>query len=196
MTEPFPLAQKSLPSRRTEIASHPIPTGGLSGVRVAVAALLTLCAAGNLGAIPKAGAAELIAKNSLTLDGARQVIRAAEDKAQQEGWPCAVAVVDASGYLIALDRMDASPMLASVELAPEKARTAAVFGKLSKALEDAIHAGRVAATTAGFVEMDGGLPLLVDGKEVGAVGVSSAQPDWDVALAAAGAATLSKSKKP
>jgi hypothetical protein len=52
MTEPFPLAQKSLPSRRTEIASHPIPMGGLSGVRVAVAALLTLCAAGNLGAIP------------------------------------------------------------------------------------------------------------------------------------------------
>jgi glc operon protein GlcG len=67
-----------------------------------------------------------------------------------------------------------------------------LFGKPSKALEDAIHAGRVAATTAGFVEMDGGLPLLVDGKEVGAVGVSSAQPDWDVALAAAGAATLSK----
>ena len=196
MTEPFPLAQKSLPSRRTEIASHPIPMGGLSGVQVAVAALLTLCAAGNLGAIPKAEAADLIAKNSLTLDGARQVIRAAEDKAQQEGWPCAVAVVDASGYLIALDRMDASPMLASVELAPEKARTAALFGKPSKALEDAIHAGRVAATTAGFVEMDGGLPLLVDGKEVAAVGVSSAQPDWDLALAAAGAATLSKSKKP
>jgi glc operon protein GlcG len=193
MTETFPLAQKSLPGRRTEIASHPIPMGGLSGVRVAVAALLTLCAAGNLA---KAGAAELIAKNSLTLDGARQVIRAAEDKAQQEGWPCAVAVVDASGYLIALDRMDASPMLASVELAPEKARTAALFGKPSKALEDAIHAGRVAATTAGFVEMDGGLPLLVDGKEVGAVGVSSAQPDWGLALAAAGAATLSKSKKP
>ena len=69
MTEPFPRAQKSLPGRRTEIASHPIPMGGLSGVQVAVAALLTLCAAGNLDAIPKARAAELIAKNSLTRDG-------------------------------------------------------------------------------------------------------------------------------
>src|ERR1700733_6731557 len=69
MTEPFPLAQKPLPGRRTEIASHPIPMGGLSGVQVAVAALLTLCAAGNFDAIPKAGAAELIAKNSLTRDG-------------------------------------------------------------------------------------------------------------------------------
>lgn len=137
-----------------------------------------------------AHASELQSHSSLTLDGARKVIAAVEAKAQQEGWPCAVAVVDLSGYLISLDRMDASPMLASVQLAPEKAKTAALFSKPSKALEDAIHAGRVAATTAGFVEMEGGLPLTVDGHQVGAVGVSSAQPDWDVALAAAGAGAL------
>jgi Haem-degrading len=73
--------------------------------------------------------------------------------------------------------MDASPMLASVELAPAKARTAALFAKPSKALEDAIRAGRTAAVTAGFVEMDGGLPLTVNGELVGAIGVSSARPD-------------------
>jgi glc operon protein GlcG len=86
--------------------------------------------------------------------------------------------------------MDESPMLASVELAPAKARTAALFRKPSKALEDAVHGGRVALVTAGFVEMAGGMPLTVNGEVVGAIGVSSAQPDWDVEIAAAGAAAL------
>lgn len=75
-------------------------------------------------------------------------------------------------------------------IAAAKARTAALFRKPSKALEDAIHAGRTAAVTAGFVEMGGGLPLNVNGEIVGAIGVSSAQPDWDVEIAAAGAAVL------
>jgi glc operon protein GlcG len=137
-----------------------------------------------------AHAADLPARHVLTLDAARRAIAAAEAKAQQNGWPCVVAVTDSAGYLIALDRMDASPMLASVELAPAKARTAALFRKPSKALEDAIRAGRIAAVTAGFVEMDGGLPLIVNGELVGAIGVSSAQPDWDAQIAAAGAAAL------
>jgi glc operon protein GlcG len=137
-------------------------------------------------------AADVLVRPTLTLESARRVVEAVEAKAAQEGWSCAVAVVDPSGYLITLDRMDTSPMLASVELAPQKARTAAMFAKPSKALEDAIHAGRVAATTAGFVEMAGGEPLMIDGQEVGAIGVSSAQPDWDVALATAGAAALAK----
>src|SRR6202035_3318806 len=126
----------------------------------------------------------------LTLDAARSVIAAAEAEARQKGWPCVVAVSDSAGYLIALDRMDDSPMLASVELAPAKARTAALFRKPSKALEDSIHAGRIAAVTSGFVEMTGGLPLIVNGEIVGAIGVSSAHPDWDTAIAAAGAAIL------
>jgi glc operon protein GlcG len=135
-------------------------------------------------------AAEVTTQHTLTLDAARTVIAAAEAEALQKGWPCVIAVTDSAGYLIALDRMDASPMLASVELAPAKARTAALFRKPSKALEDAIHAGRTAAVTAGYVEMSGGLPLIVNGEIVGAIGVSSAQPDWDTAIAAAGAAIL------
>lgn len=135
-------------------------------------------------------AADLPTRHVLTLQAAKQVIAAAEAEAAQKGWPCVVAVTDSAGYLIALDRMDDSPMLASVELAPAKARTAALFRKPSKALEDAVHAGRVAAVTAGFVEMAGGLPLTVNGEIVGAIGVSSAQPDWDVQIAAAGAAAL------
>jgi glc operon protein GlcG len=135
-------------------------------------------------------AADLPTRHVLTLQAAKQVIAAAEAEAVQKGWPCVVAVTDGAGYLIALDRMDDSPMLASVELAPAKARTAALFRKPSKALEDSVHAGRVAAVTAGYVEMAGGLPLTVNGEIVGAIGVSSAQPDWDVQIAAAGAAAL------
>ena len=135
-------------------------------------------------------AADLPTRHVLTLQAAKQVIAAAEAEAVQKGWPCVVAVTDGAGYLIALARMDDSPMLASVELAPAKARTAALFRKPSKALEDSVHAGRVAAVTAGYVEMAGGLPLTVNGEIVGAIGVSSAQPDWDVQIAAAGAAAL------
>jgi glc operon protein GlcG len=133
---------------------------------------------------------ELPKRHVLTLDAARRIIAAAEAEARQKDWPCVVAIADTGGYLIALERMDSSPMLVSVELAPAKARTAALFGKPTKALEDAIREGRVAATTAGFVEMNGGMPLIIDGEEVGAIGVSSAQPDWDIAIAAAGAAAL------
>jgi glc operon protein GlcG len=135
-------------------------------------------------------AADLPTRHIMTLKAAKLVIAAAEAVALQKGWPCVIAVSDSAGYLIALDRMDDSPMLASVELAPAKARTAALFRKPSKALEDSIHAGRVAAVTSGFVQMAGGLPLTVNGELIGAIGVSSAQPDWDIQIAAAGAAAL------
>jgi glc operon protein GlcG len=78
----------------------------------------------------------------------------------------------------------------ATEFAPAKAHTAALFRKPSKALEDSIRAGRLAAVTSGFVQMAGGLPLTVNGEIIGAIGVSSAQPDWDAQIAAAGAAAL------
>src|ERR1700677_327362 len=136
-----------------------------------------------LGISSTTTAADLPTRHILTLQAAKQVIAAPEAEATQKGWPCVVAVSDNAGYLIALDRMDDSPMLASVELAPAKARTAALFRKPSKALEDSIHAGRVAVVTAGFVMMAGGLPLTVNGEIVGAIGVSSAKPDWDACTA-------------
>jgi glc operon protein GlcG len=158
--------------------------------RVTTIAAMILAVVSAFAIRTSANAANLPARHVLTLEAARTVIAAAEAEAQKKGWPCVVAVTDDAGYLIALDRMDASPMLASVELAPAKARTAALFRKPSKALEDAIHAGRTAAVTAGFVAMAGGLPLIVKGEIVGAIGISSAQPEWDVEIAAAGAAAL------
>ena len=159
--------------------------------RVAVFALFVL-GLPSPAVIAKAAAAELPTRHVLTLDIARHVAAAAIADAQTRGRPCVVAVVDASGYLIVLDRMDGSPMLASVDLAPAKARSAALFAKPSQALEDTIHNGRFAAVTSGFVQMSGGMPLMVNGELVGAIGVSSALPDSDIAIANAGAASLSK----
>jgi glc operon protein GlcG len=70
--------------------------------------------------------------------------------------------------------------------------SAALFRKPAKTLEDAIHNGRLGVLTAGFVELIGGLPLTSDNELIGAIGVSSAQPDWDAQIATAGAAALEK----
>ena len=176
---------------------HIPPSHGFLHADKAVNAFLV--AAAIVGMAGPGDAKDLPSRHVLTLEAARHVANAAERLAEQKGWPCVIAVVDSGGYLIVLERMDASPMLASVELAPQKARTAALFAKPTKALEDAIRAGRFAATTAGFVEMAGGQPLLVDGEVVGAIGVSSAEPDWDVTVADAGARALadeSRSERP
>jgi len=81
---------------------------------------------------------------------------------------------DDGGWPILIERMDHAAYIASVELAPGKARTAALFKKPSQALEDAINHRRIAAVTAqGFTMMQGGLPIVVDGEVIGAIGASS-----------------------
>jgi glc operon protein GlcG len=100
-------------------------------------------------------------------------------------------VVDDGGWPILLERMDHAAFLASVELAPGKARTAALFKKPSQALEDAINPGRIAAVTAqGFTEMQGGLPIVIDGEVIGAIGASFDTPVHDVQIAQAGLAAV------
>lgn len=136
-------------------------------------------------------AAPLPMRPILTLEAARAVASAAEAKARAEGWPGVIAVVDAGGLLLLLVRMDDAANLAGVELAPGKARTAALFRKPSGALEDAINGPRPAAITArGFVLMRGGLPITVGGHIVGAIGVSGDTPEHDEVIAKAGLAAL------
>jgi glc operon protein GlcG len=136
-------------------------------------------------------AAQLAEKKVLTLEAARKIVAAAEAEATRNKWPGVIAVVDDGGWPILIVRMDNAALLAGVELAPGKARTAALFRKPSQALEDAINNGRVAATTArGFVEMKGALPIVVDGQVIGAIGVSADTPDHDVQIAQAGLAAL------
>lgn len=137
-----------------------------------------------------ANAAPPMTKRVLSLQEATRVIEAGKAEAARNGWPAVIAVVDDGGWLIALQRMDQAPMIASVELAPQKARSAALFRKPTVALEKALNGGRAAAATAGFVMMQGGVPLSLDGQVVGAVGVSADTPDHDQIIADAAAKAL------
>jgi glc operon protein GlcG len=142
-----------------------------------------------------AHAASLPSRHILTLEAARTVVAAAEAKAKAEGWSSVISVVDSDGLPIILVRMDNPDVLAGVDLAPGKARTAALFRRESGALEDAVNGKRPAAETArGFVLMRGGVPIVVDGELVGAIGVSSDTPDHDEVIAKAGIAALSQTQ--
>jgi glc operon protein GlcG len=140
--------------------------------------------------LPPAASAQFAEKKVLTLEIARKVVTA-EAEAGRNHLAGVVAVVDDGGWPILIERMDHAAYLASVELAPGKARTAALFKKPSQALEDAINHGRVAAVTAqGFTEMQGGLPIVVDGEVIGAIGASFDTPEHDVEIAQAGLAAV------
>jgi glc operon protein GlcG len=132
--------------------------------------------------------------NVMTLDqaGASKVLRAAEESAEQRNAAAAVAVVDPAGDLLAFQRMD-GVRPASVDLAIEKARTAARLQRPTEEIEDNINRGRTAFVTAGIAALRGGVPVRVNGRVVGAVGVASLSKESDTAIANAAAATLSPS---
>jgi len=128
-------------------------------------------------------------KSGLTLDGAKKVIAAAVAEAKSRNAPGgAIAVVDDGGNLIALERLD-NTFAAGANISIGKARTAALFKRPTKTFEDIINKGRTAmATLPDFTPLQGGVPILIDGQIVGAVGVSgaaSAQQDEDLAIAGA-----------
>jgi glc operon protein GlcG len=120
-------------------------------MRIVVACGIVL---GAVALLQPAAAAPFAEKKVLTLEIARKIVTAAESEATRNHLAGVVAVVDDGGWPILIERMDHAAYLASVELAPGKARTAALFKKPSQALEDAINHGRIAAVTAqGFTEM-------------------------------------------
>lgn len=135
--------------------------------------------------------AQVATTQSLTLDGARRVIARAQAEAKKLGAPGGVvAVVDAGGNLIALERLDAT-FAAGANISIGKARTAVLFKRPTKAFEDIIKNGRTSMVALDdFTPLQGGIPIVVDGEVVGGVGVSgaaSAQQDEEVAIAGAGA---------
>jgi glc operon protein GlcG len=137
--------------------------------------------------------AQLGEKKVLTLAAAQKIVAAAQAEAERNHLAGVIAVVDDGGWTILLLRMDSAAYVASVELAPGKARTAALFKKPSQALEEAINHGRIAAVTAhDFVEMQGGLPIVVDGEVIGGVGASFDTPEHDSQIAQAGLAALGR----
>jgi glc operon protein GlcG len=157
-------------------------------MRIPMASCLAI---GALVLATQGAAAQLLDKKVLTLEAARKMVTAAEMEAERHHLAGVVAVVDDGGWPILIERMDHAAFVASVELAPGKARTAALFKKSSEALEDAINHGRIAAVTApGFIEMQGGLPVVVNGQVIGAIGASFDTPQHDVQVAQAGLAAL------
>jgi uncharacterized protein GlcG (DUF336 family) len=132
-------------------------------------------------------------KKVITLDGAKQLIASAVAEARKLNAPGgAIAVVDDGGHLIAAERWD-NTFAASATISLGKARTSALFRKPTKLFEDVVNKGRTAMTALPdslFTPLQGGMPIEVDGKVIGAVGVSgaaSAQQDEDIAAAAIGA---------
>jgi glc operon protein GlcG len=140
---------------------------------------------------PRASIAQFLDKKVLSLATAERIVAAARAEAERNQLAGVIAIVDDGGWPILLVRMDNAAYVASVELAPGKARTAALFKKPTEALEDAINHGRFAAVTArDFTEMKGGLPIVVDGQVVGGIGASFDTPDHDAQIAKAGLEAL------
>jgi uncharacterized protein GlcG (DUF336 family) len=126
---------------------------------------------------------------SINLDAARKAAAPALAEAQKNSLRMAVAIVDISGDLVLFEKMDGT-QAASVNIAVDKARSAARFKRPTKALQDALAAGgaglRLLALE-GAVPVEGGLPLIADGKIVGAIGVSGGTSEQDGQCAKAGA---------
>ena len=130
-------------------------------------------------------------KPYLTLADARRIAAAAEAEAERNGWAVSIAIVDDGGHLLWLQRLDrAAPV--SAQIAPAKARTAALGRRESKAYEDMINGGRTAFLTAPGIEglLEGGLPILVEEQCVGTIGVSGVKSSEDVQIGRAGIAAL------
>ncbi len=130
-------------------------------------------------------------KPTLTLDDARAVATAAEAEALKNGWAVTLAVVDDGGHLLWLQRLDGAAPI-SAEIAPAKARTAALGRRESKVYEDMINGGRVSFLSVPVLHgmLEGGVPIVIDGDCVGAVGVSGVKSGEDAQIARAGIAAL------
>lgn len=128
----------------------------------------------------------------ITLAEAARVMAAAQGEAVRNDWPMVIAIVGSGGHLVMLHALD-DAQHGSVAVAQAKAETAVNFRRPSKLFEEAVEAGglglRVLAMS-NLLPLDGGLPLMVDGCVIGAIGVSGMQSTQDAQVAAAGAAAL------
>src|SRR5215471_19559108 len=142
--------------------------------------------------ISLATSAQVVEKKALTLEGAKKVIAGAEAEAAKNHVGCSIAVVDDGGNLIAFHRVDPT-FPAGAQVSIGKARTAALFRQPTKNFEEVItQKGRTSMIALeDFTPLQGGVPIIVGGQIVGAVGVSGASSaDQDEQFAKAGAAAL------
>ncbi len=129
---------------------------------------------------------ELLAKKTLSLEDARKLAAGAAAEARKNNWAMAIAVVDDAGHLVYFERIDGT-QFASLDIAIGKARTAAGYKRPTKALEDGLNAGQYGILSfPDTLAKEGGLPVVVDGKVVGAIGVSGGKSPEDAQVAKAG----------
>jgi uncharacterized protein GlcG (DUF336 family) len=129
---------------------------------------------------------------TIGVETARKIAAAATAEGKKNGWTVAVAIVDTDGELVFFERID-NTQAGSITVAQEKARTSARFKRPTKAFEEALAGGRQAILgLPGVTPIEGGIPLLVDGKIIGAIGVSGGTSQQDGICAQAGADSLGK----
>jgi glc operon protein GlcG len=128
----------------------------------------------------------------ISLQKAEDAIHAAVAEANKRGWPLNIAVVDSGGHLVTFARMDGA-QLASIAIAEHKARASAKFRRPTRFFEDAVQRGiAYIATLDDIVASRGGIPLIEDGKLIGAIGCSGGTGSQDEVICTAGAATINK----
>jgi uncharacterized protein GlcG (DUF336 family) len=124
------------------------------------------------------------------LEAAKKAMAAAEAEAVKNKWPVAIAILDTTGSLVLLTKLD-STQTGSVAIAEGKAKTALDFRRPSKAFQDVVAGGgaglRILGTAGIIMPLEGGVPIVVDGKIIGAIGVSGVQSSEDAQVAMAGA---------
>jgi glc operon protein GlcG len=154
-------------------------------VPTAFAALLWFAAGSAAAQVPQYGA-------NVNLETALKALAGAVAEARKQGLPMAVAVVDTAGQLVAFERLD-NTQTGSIAVAQDKAVSAAMFRRPTKAFQDALAGGGAGLrilTLRGASAIEGGLPLIVDGKIIGAIGVSGGAAEQDGVVAKGGADAL------
>jgi glc operon protein GlcG len=148
---------------------------------------------GTISLVLAAGAwAQLAEKKGLTLAAAKQLAAAAESEAAKNKFTMVIVIVDEGGNLIYLEKMDET-QIGSIEVAQAKAHTALAFKRPTKVFQDAVAGGNTSILKLpGVVATEGGIPLTVDGKIVGAIGVSGGTSQQDGTVAQAGVDSLAK----
>jgi len=131
---------------------------------------------------------------NITQEQARKAMAAAEAEARGKGWPMAIAIVDTAGQLVMFQRSD-NTQTGSIMVAQDKAVSAAMFKRPTRAFQDGVAGGGAGLRLIGLRNaslLEGGLPIYVDGKIVGAIGASGMASDQDAVIAKAGVDSLAK----
>jgi uncharacterized protein GlcG (DUF336 family) len=132
-------------------------------------------------------------KPELELADVKRIAAAAEAEARAQGWAVSIAIVDDGGHTLWLQRLDGAAPI-SAQIAPAKANTAALGRRESRIYEETINQGRMSFLSAPALQgmLEGGVPILVDGHCIGAVGVSGVKSSEDAQIARAGIAALTQ----